>query len=380
MKKFHFFLFFLFILTSCAVEDDVFPSAPTTTDPDLLDLPNPISLAVDETNNQVLVVNSNGEFSYDTGSLALLSVDATDPDSPAITASQIITAPNFAGKVSFDGTSAYIPYREKISEDDDGDQIVKYTIAAGSITEAASAVTCESPFGTALDGGFVYVVCNDTVYVHNTSDLTLFATVDLTTAESADIDDTESSTVQDIAIVGDKAFISNRSGNIFVVDTDTLELTHVIAGPLNTRAMASDGTYIYGINGDSPALFVFDPSKLTDPTDAPEEVDDGSLLIATLDIGADPEGLVIDTTDNVAYVSNSFDLSVSGFYTNPLPVSDYALVSLDDEDTGLDEVEDSFAITVGTVDGEKYIFVGNYLSNNISVIRASTLQVVGVFP
>lgn len=347
-------------------------------------MPNPISIAVDTANGQIIVVNSNVDFFFEEGSLAMISVDATDTNAPVLTATKIIATPSFGGTIAFDGgTSVYIPFRES-PDNTDSDQVKKYTIGSGSISEAATGRTGEDPFGLALSGSTLLVVSNDQLNLFDTS-LNSTATVDLTTAENPDDDDDKNNAehVENVAVdaATNRAFISNRRGNILVVDLDTNTLTHVINGPTNTRGIFSDGTFIYVVDGDYPALWIFDPAKLTDPSSPPEEVDDSTLIVEAIDIGTNPNGIVIDTTDPTnarAYIANSGDQTISVIDLTLFEEIDR--ISVKNEDTGLTDGEQPFGLAVGTFNGTTFVFVANLDSNTVEMINTSTLKVVASFP
>lgn len=378
--KFTFAVLFVFLLTACGAGSSIFPSTPTTTDTAALELPNPITIAADFANGQIIVVNSNVDFFFEQGSIATISVDASTPSSPVLLATSITLTPNYAGQIIFDGTSAYIPFRESPSEDNlNQDQIIKYTVASGSLTVATSGTTGKDPFGIALTGSTLLVASNDQLDLLNT-DLSTVTSVDLTTAESADIDSSTSEFVEEVVVdtVNNRAFLTNRDDNILVVDLGTNTLTHVINGPQNSRGIAFDGAFIYIVDGNSPALWVFDPSLLPASTATPQEVDDSELLIEVISLGTDPNSITLDTTNQRAYVSNSGDPSISVIDLTLLEEVDR--ISLDEEDTGLDEIKYPMGMDVGTFNGVAYLFVANLNSNNITIINTETLEIVGVFP
>lgn len=373
----------LFFFSSCAGDFDIFPDVPTTTDSSSIALPSPISLAVDEPNGQIILVNSNVNFSYDGGSIAVINVDASDPTSPVLEATEVIATPNFAGPILFDGVNAYIPFREQASEDSEDDQLGLFTIGDDTIEQTTLTTTGENPYGISFngDGSQVLVVNNEELSIYDIS-LNTVTTVDLTTATEADIDDAESEDVENIVVdvATNRAFISNRGGHILVVDLDSSTLTHVINGPDDTGGMATDGTYIYVVSGDPSSLWVLDPSQLSDPDSTPEEVDDSILVVDVLDLGISPGNITLDTINARAYITNTDeeDPKISVVDLNLFEEIDR--ISLDEDDTGLDDAEEPFGIAVGTFNGTTYVFVTNFESDNLAVIHAATLEVVAVYP
>lgn len=375
-----YFLILVLFLGACASDANIFPVTPVSTDLSSLEMPNPLSIAVDEGNSQILVANSNVDFFFEQGTLMILEVDATDTNAPTLTATSVVATPNFAGEMVLDGTNLYIPFREATSEDADTDQIQRYTIGDGSISLSTEGSVGPNPFGILLSGVSLFVVCDKELDILNT-DLGVTATIDLTTADSADIiEDSSSGKVEDIAIdaANNRAYLSNRSGKIFIVNLTSQQLTHVIDGPLNTRGMVTDGTFIYILDGDPGALWVFDPSGLTETESPPEEIDDSELLVDVIALGDEPNGMALDAANNRVYIANSDDPSVSVVDLTLLTEIDR--ISLHEDDTGLDEIDFPFGIAVGTFNGASLVFTANFESNNIAVINGDTLEIVEIFP
>lgn len=373
-------LLILFLsLSACASDNDIFPAIPLSLSTSTLQLPNPIDFATDPANSQIIVVNSNVDLAYGQSSLVSISVDATDPTAIKLAATDAIEIPNFAGEIAFDGTNAFIPFREASSSNDAKDQLHKYTIGAGALAEAKGTTISENPFGIAVNGSDVLVVANDKLEYYNTN-LSKIKSIDLTTASDANIDNAHADSAESVAIdaTTNRAFISNRSDNIFVVDLTDKVLTHVIDGPQTTRGIASDGTYVYVVSGYSSALWVINPANLSTPTDSPQKIDDAKVFIATIPLGSNPNGLAIDANNHRAYVTNTDDNTVS--VIDLLTLKEVAQISLDNDDTGLDDVKDPFGIAVDTFDGTPLIFVGGFTSNNFAVINGNTLKVEKVFP
>ena len=365
-------------LSACASGNDIFPPAETSTDPATLELPNPISIASDPANSQIIVVNSNVDFFFEEGTMAAIEVDASDPNAPALTATAVVVTPSFGGQIVFDGASAYVPFRES-PDDSANDQVKKFTIGDGSISDAATGTTGTNPFGIALSGASVLVVSDDTLNIFNT-DLATTTDVDLTAAENASIADSDSSHVEHVTVSAatNRAFVTNRTGKMLVVDLDTNSVSHVINGSLNSRGIATDGVFLYVVDGNPPALWVYDPSLLADPETAPEEIDDSKLVVTTIDLGDDPNGIAVDAANARAYVANTNDRNVSVIDLTLL--EEIGRISLKDDDTGFEEGKKPFGVALGTFGGADLVFVANFDSNTISVINADTLKVVTSFP
>ncbi len=384
-KTFH--LISLLLLASCASSNDIFPSLPTSLNSDDIALPNPIAIIADDANGQIILVNSEVDFLYEEGDIVTISVDATDPLAPVLTATSLITTPRYAGSAAFDGTSLYVPFRTK-------DQIIKYTVGAGSITETAEASVGKDPFGVTIDGaGNILVASNNELNILD-SDLTSVADVDLRAATQDDIPSASGKRVENVAVdtVNNRAYISNRRGKILIVDLTSNELTHVIGNPneidnhtpdtfQNTRGILTNpaDNFIYATEGNPPALVVLDPSLLPAPTaEAPDEIDDAVLLQAQVDVELNPNGIAIDAVNNRAFVTNTSDKSVS--VIDLTLFKEIQRISLKNADTGFETGVDPFAVDVGIFGGASFVFVANFKSNNVTVIHAATLQVVASFP
>lgn len=383
-------LIFLFAvvagMASCASNTGIFPSVVTSTSESAIVLPNPVSLAVDEARSQIIVANSNVDIFFDSGSLAVLSVDATTPTAPVLSAAQIVPAPNFAGEISFDGTSGVVtlPFRESSDTTDATDQIRQYQLSAGSLAELRSTTTSPDPFGTAANAGNLYVVCDDALDIYDAT-LTHAATIDLTTAQDAGISDTAATDVTYVAIdtTGNRAFIGNPGGSIFVVDLATNALTTAITGPTSTRNVIVDNAtgLLYALDPLTQQVWIFNTTQLATPASTPDTEDDSTFLIATVATGVDPNGMVLDTAANRLYVANSSDNTISVIDT--LTFTEIARVSVasDDLETTFGRGGDyPFALALGTFNGTRYLFAASFNNNSVVMINTATLGVVEVYP
>ncbi|OGP08927.1 MAG: hypothetical protein A2048_02510 [Deltaproteobacteria bacterium GWA2_45_12] len=375
---------FLFLLcTSCASNQNIFPDLPTALDSAHIALPNPISVVADTANEQIILVNSNVDFFYENGSIITISVDATDPNAPVLTATDLVTTPRYAGTAAFDGAaSLYVPFREN-------DQLIKYTVGTGTIDQTATGTVGKNPFGTAVHNGEVLVVSDKELNILDT-DLNSLTDIDLTSASDSGVRKASTKYVENIAVdtTNDRAFISNRKGKIIIVDLDTNTLTHVVSDstpnpggtqePLNTRGILFDDHFIYSTDGSPPSVFVFD-ADLVDDAD-PLEIDDADILVKLIDVELNPNGIVINTNTNRAFVANSSDKSISVIDLTLL--EEIQRISLKEADTGFETGSQPFALATGAFNGgaTELVLVANIDSNNITVINAGTLQVVASFP
>lgn len=371
------------LLASCAGSDDIFPDVVLSVDEASASLPNPISIAVDVANAQIIVANSNVDILYETGSLAVLSFDATDTAAPTLTAATLVSSPNFAGEIAYDGAgSLYVPFREVSDTDEDLDKFNKYAVTEGALDVSVAGTVASDPFGLVLSGTSLYVVSDDVLEIYNT-DLTLLAQIDLTTADAAEIDDTSSEDVQGVAVdaTGNRAFVSNNDGDIFVVDLAANALIQAIAGPASTRSILVDGSLLYVLDAFAESVWVFNLDNLPTPSSTPEETDDSYFLITTIPVGNNPIGMALDTTQGRLYVSNMDDDTISVIDT--VSQQEITRISIDEDFISTDFLRDGespIALALGDFNSVTYLFVAGFTSNSIVVINTESLGVVEVYP
>jgi len=370
-------------ILSCADDTGIFPNAVTSLSESEAILPNPISLVVDETNSQIVVANSNVDIFFSTGSLAVLTVDASDPNAPSLTLSQVIEAPNFAGQMYFDDAndSLYVPFREMTETEDDLDQIRSYSLTAAGLTLTGTGSVEPDPFGIAGSAGSLYVVSNEILNVLDTS-LSAIATVDLTAAADAEIEDSNAEHVEYVVVdaARNRAYVSNAGGTFFVVDLATNAISAAISGPDSTRNLILDGDTLYALDPTAELVWIFDVSEFAIPSSTPGSVDDSTFLLGVVSVGANPSGMALDATDGRLYVANSSDNTISVIDT--VIQDEIARVSVDPDDLTAFARSGNFpyALAVGTFGGTKYLFVTGFNDNSVVMIRTQTLSVVEVFP
>lgn len=381
--KFFIALLSALVALSCADSTGIFPDVVTSTSESDAVLPNPVSLAVDETNSQIVVANSNVDIFFSAGSLAVLEVDASTPTAPSLALSQVVTAPNFAGQIYLDDTndSLYVPFREATEAEDDLDQIQSYSLTAAGLTLTATGSVEPDPFGIALDAGSLYVVSNEILNILDTA-LSPVATVDLTTAEDAEIDDSNAQHVEYVAIdtARDRAYVSNAGGTLFIVDLATNAVSAAIAGPESTRNLILDGDTLYALDPTAALVWVFDVGEFASPSSTPDSVDDSTFLLCVISVGSNPSGMALDTASGRLYVANSSDNTISVIDT--VIQDEIDRISVDPDDlTAFERGADfPYALALGTFGGTKYLFVTGFNDNSIAMIHTQTLEVVEIFP
>jgi YVTN family beta-propeller protein len=340
-------------------------------------------LAVDETNSQIVVANSNVDIFFSTGSLGVLTVDTSDPSTPSLALSQVIEAPNFAGQMYFDDAndSLYVPFRQATETEDDLDQIRSYSLTAAGLTLVATGSVEPNPFGITGNAGSLYVVSNDILNVLDTS-LGAITTIDLTTAADAEIEDSNSEHVEDVVIdaARNRAYVSNAGGTFFVVDLASNAITAAISGPESTRDLILDGDTLYALDPTTELVWIFDVSEFTLPSSTPSSVDDSTFLLGVVSVGTNPSCMALDSTDGRLYVANSSDNTISVIDT--VIQDEIARISVDPEDLTTFERSGDFpyALALGTFGGTKYLFVTGFNDNSVVMIRTQTHSVVEVFP
>lgn len=372
-------LFVVGLMAACGSAQDIFPPVPLSSSDADFELPNPIALATDVARGQLIVANSNIDFIFDHGSLGILAVDASNPDSVTLTVSTLIEIPNFAGEMVFDGTLATIPFRDEAAADSSLDQIIQYTVGAGTLTQSAAGTVSKDPFGMIANGSDFLVVSDD-VLSFVAANLSISATVDLKAADTAGITEATAKSAETAAIdpATNRAFVTNRNGKMFVIDLATQTMTHVLSGATNTRGILADSGLLYVVDGNPAQLRVLDPSRLAAATTLTEASLD-SLAVAQIALGTNPNSLVMDAADNRLFVANTSDPSISVIDTTLY--SEIARLSLAKEETGLaKDGKDPFAMVVGTYSGVNLLFVANLESNTIFIYNARTLKLVGSFP
>lgn len=374
-------------LWGCAQEKDIFPVADTTLDETKILLANPIALAVDETNQKLYVVNSNVDFFTEDSTLVSLDVDVSDLNAPQLVASQSLSIPNFAGQIYFDGTSdLVIPFRESSPDDENRDMIALYQLNDEALwVESLVKTVSDNPFGLNHKDDLIYVVSPYVLSLFN-ADLELQSEIDLSSAQEAGLALSDANYVESVVIndSATKALVSNRLGNIFVVDLVQKDVVQVVSGYDSTRDMlvdADDPSRVYVVDSDSEAILVFDFDLLPEPETIPETLDASEFLVASLGVGQDPNGLAMDAETHRLFVCNSFDDTLSVIDT--VSLQEIARVSLNADDISADfvrDVQDPVSVTLGSFGGEKYVFVAGFTSNSIAVVRLATLEVVAVYP
>jgi YVTN family beta-propeller protein len=353
----------------------------------------PIAIAVDTANLRAYVVNSNNNIEFTSTTLSIL--DLTDPAAPVLLnhPANPIPIPNFSGQIYLDPVTrlAYLPNRFSENEQDDEDALLRIHLdeTSGTFGTVEAFPGGENPFGIACcdASGRIYTVSSGgdgdgTLNVYNPADLSVFVQISLNFVASDGSSFTgEEST--EVALLGSQAFVSNRFGNIYVInngevgDTSKNPIDYVVLEGGDLRGIATDGTLLYVVDGQEdeeeglPALRVINPA-LMPPVDPDvstlSEFDISAVQTASILLTADGDPNEVLVFKGKAYVTNldANTVSVIDLATNTTT----ATISVGEDPFGLT------AFTIGTTD---YLYVANLVSDSISIIDLSTNSVVNTF-
>lgn len=353
------------------------------------ELAAPIAVAVDPIKHRAYVVNSNNNVEFTSTTFSVL--DLTDPTAPVLLArpDNPFPAPEFSGQIFYDAATglAYVPNRASDNADDFVDALLVIHVddAAGDFGTIESFTAGENPFGIACCDalGRIYVVNSGddgdgTLDVYDPANLTTFVRISLAVVSEnfGTFDGVEST---EVVLLGDRAFVTNRFGNLYVVNT--AEVGDTSKNPIDAivfndkdgdyRGIATDGTLLYVADADSDVeeLRVIDPALI--PTVDPDvstilELDISAVQIASVAVGEEPNEVA--TLNGRGYVSNTDDDTVSVIDLSSRSV--VATIPVGDE---------PFGITPFTIDGRDLVYVTNLRSNSISIIDPATDAVVNTF-
>jgi YVTN family beta-propeller protein len=384
------FLLLLLPLMGSQCDDGVLFKEITPTD-----LAAPIAVSVDTAKRRAYVVNSNNNVEFTSTHFSIL--DLADPTNPVLlnNAQNPIPIPNFSGQVYLDAAAGllYTPNRESDNPDDTTDVLLAINVdeASADFGRVDSFAAGENPFGVACCDalGRIYVVNSGgdgdgTLDVYDPADLSTFVRISLAVVsdEFGTFNGEEST---EVVLLGDRAFVTSRFGNIYVINTS--EVGDTSKNPIDAvvfndddgdyRGIATDGTLLYVADADEnsgeglPALRVLDPASIpvVDP-DVPTitELDIASVQTAQISLPEDGQPNEVAVFNGRAYVSNQDDDTVS--------VIDLATNSLS---ANISVGEEPFGITPFTLDGTDYVYVTNLRSNSISVVDPATNTVINTF-
>jgi len=354
-----------------------------------LELAAPIAVAVDPAKRRAYVVNSNNNVEFTSTTFSVL--DLTDPAAPVFLdhPDNPFPEPQFSGQIYLDASAgtAYVTNRESDNADDTVDSLLAINIDEASPDFGAiqSFDAGENPFGIACCDaqGRIYVVNSGgegdgTLLAYNPADLSTFVQISLEVS-SQDHGSFTGEESTEVVLLGNRAFVTSRFGNLYVINTD--EVGDSSKNPIDAvvfndkdgdyRGLATDGTLLYVADADKDvdAVRVIDPNlvPVVDPDVAPiNELDISDVQLATVSVDEEPNEVV--AFKGRVYVSNKRDDTISVIDTSTNTV--VATIPVGDEPYG---------ITPFTIDGTDYVYVTNLRSNSISIIDPNTDTVINTF-
>lgn len=392
-KKLSVLAMILFGAVSCAEDTSIFKNIPLTLDPILL--ANPISMVASNSAKRLYVANSNNEVLWFDSSFYVL--DISNPVAP--TAVAVISIPNFSGNMLLDEARGYIylPNRQSANEADTVDQVVRINIneASPGFLNVELFQSGQDPFGGYFDGVDSLYVCADSEALrYNVDNMANYTSVNLAvTTASGRLIEAEDTRELSLSPSGNNLFVTNRTDSMLILnvnqftaptapgrtDLGTEAIDYIVDGTISTRGAARDSRFIYVVDGVPPLLRVMTDAGLAPVNGPPQEITTGSLQVASIPVGSDAGEVVVDEANGRAYVSNTDDDTVSVIDTNLFV--EITRVAVDANlPANFDPGDGPFPLALANVDGKNYLYVGNFFSNNITVVDADALTVLSSFP
>ena len=381
MKKFFVFLCCL-TFGACASSEDIFSDIGTN-------MASPTGLVVDSANSRLYVSNSNSKVLFDWQQGNFQVLDISSPQSPTLL--NTAQTKSFSGNIYLDtaNLTAYVTNRFSVNAAITQDNLLIINIDEAStnflnVTELATNLNpfglyCCSPANTLLmtstDGVLQHVDISQANLTVDTTSL-LLALSNGSTLSSAE--------VMDLVIIGEQAFLSRDGGGVLVVnlaelaDSTKLAVDYFISDIVSPRGMATDGTFLYVTDADVVdgsfigRVLKVDVSTLTALTDNDaiqiQDKEDDSLASASIQVGANPENILIVGTQ--AFVASTNDDNVSVIDLSSDTVTNTITVG-----------EEPYGLAVDSPGGvPTTLYVSNVEGNTISIIDIASLTVVGTYP
>ncbi len=345
----------------------------------------PIAISVDAANARAYVVNSNNRVEFNGASLSIL--DISSPAAPTLLSntSNPITIDNFSGQIYVDTTNRFAYIANRLSTDplDTSDVLLKVNLdeSSSSLATITSNTAGNNPFGVACCDASdrVYAVSSGgTVEVYNKLTLA-YTQVSLAVTLDEGAISGASATEAAFNSTGTLAFISNRAGQVYILNTSEIgdasknPIDYVIKNVQDARGLALDATNLYVVDGTAgTALLRVIPTAtltpITPDTTAISQPDATTLQTTTVPLGNDPNEIIL--FGGKAYVSNRGDDTISVIDLSNLSATP-TTIAVGDEPYGL------AAFTSGA---DSFLYVTNLASNTISVINLASNTVVATFP
>lgn len=367
----------------------------------------PIAIAIDPAALRAYLVNSDFNVEFTEGSLMVL--DLTDPTAPVLLdiSGNPVIIDRLSGPIHFDAATSQVFITNRFAKERgrDDDRLFRISIDEGgdfgSLDEFDAGI---DPFGL--------VCCDaaDNLLIAAFGTLEALPRTDPASSTSLSLELTLSTNAflsgeltTRVTILGSQAFLTNRTGVIYVINLDELgvadanPIDYLLTGMGDLRGIATDGTNLFVAeivfqDADEPAedeqpsvIRVIDPSALPpiapDTSEVPEvNVEDPLVNLAsdpfvtTVDIGQDANEVLIFGTK--LYVTNTRDNSVS-----VLDISNPASLTVTNTiDLSGDDCEGPFGLAAASVAGKDLLYVTCLDSNNVMVIDLGINSVAGTFP
>ena len=369
-------------LMGCASSFDVFDDIGQN-------IASPSAMMVDVSSNRLYLVNSNSEVLYDWRQGSFHVLDITNPLAPVLI--DYVLTDSFSGEIYLDLNQkrVYVPnrYTENISRTQDRLYTINTDEASTDFLSLSTTPLGRDPFAIfcCYPQGRLWITTSDDEleYVDLGGDLTP-GSIPLTTVLDNGGTITSADTSH-IALLGSMAFLTRENGGIMVVNLDeagvegSVPMDYFIADVPNPRGIVINGdrAYIVGEGNENGSwrrfLLVLDISSLTPLFDNTStrylDKNDDGLLVSLIEVGKNPQEVALSS--DYAFVTNQEDDTVSVIDLS-------SLVKVTDISVG----EEPFSLVLYTdANGvDRYMYVGNVVSNTISIIDISTLSVAATYP
>ena len=215
-------------------------------------LSGPIAVSIDTSRNRAYVVNSNMNYAYTNASLSIL--DITSPTAPVLISQNPVSIPNFSSNIYLNTTTeqAFIPNRLSDNNADAVDNLLRVNIdeSSGTFGAVDSFTAGDNPFGSACcdTAGRLYNVnIGGTLNVYDFTDLSTPISLSLAGTLQSGLSYSGANSVEAL-ILGSQAFVTNRGGRIYVINTDEVgdttknPIDRLIINVGDARGIATDGT------------------------------------------------------------------------------------------------------------------------------------------
>ncbi|MFH1875051.1 MAG: hypothetical protein ABH859_07730 [Pseudomonadota bacterium] len=386
MRKFNIFLIALIALTinSCATSN-IF--APIGTN-----IAAPNGIVIDSANNKLYLINSNSTVLYrwEEGSIQIL--DITNPLSPVL--ENTVQTVSFSGQAILDQTRNLLYTSNRYSENsatmDDQLLVMNTDANSADFLTVTDSATSKDPYGLACcyPADRMWIANEDNVLEYKDLGPLTSGTIDLLQplSNGSSLASAEASF---IALNGSQAYLPRIRDGLMVVnldeagDTTKNALDYLITDINDPQGIVvvqtPNGTRVGVVSEDNidgnwtPIFYVLDLTSLTPLTDNTEttvlDKDEDALLVATIVVGKQPETAF--ATTNYVFVSSKEEDLITVLDIN----NDFAKIK--DIAVG----EEPFGMALYAPGGnEQYVYVGNVISNTLSIIDLNTLEVVATYP